>query len=194
MRFQSRAERFEHAAGCFSIRLPDDHGAETALECSILFDEFAVFLHRRRTDHLQFSPTKGGLEQICRIDCSLGTTRADDGVHLIDKQDDIAAAADLEQNIAHTLFKFASVFRARKQIRHIEAVEFFSAQRLRHIAAGKALRQRFDNSSLADAGLSDKRGIIFAAAAEHLHQLGKFRLAADDGIHLRSPVDHVVTV
>ena len=115
-------------------------------------------------------------------------------MHLVDEEDDVAAAADLLQNIAHALFKFAAVFCPGEQVRHVEAVELFAAQRLRHVAAGQPLGQRLDDGGLADAGLADEGGGVFAAAAEHLHQLGKFRLAADDGIHLRSPVDHVVTV
>ena len=194
VRFQPRTERFEHAAGRFFVRFPDGHGTEAALERSVLFDELAVFLHGRRADHLQFSPAKGGLEQIGRVDCALGAARADDGVHLVNKQNDVSAAADLDQDIAHALFELAAVFRAREQVRHVEAVELFPAQRLRYVAAGEPLGQRLDDGGLADAGLADERGIIFAAAAEHLHELGKLRLAADDGVHLRSPVDHVVTV
>ena len=115
-------------------------------------------------------------------------------MHLVNKQNDVSAAADLDQDIAHALFELAAVVRAREQVRQVEAVELFPAQRLRYVAAGEPLGQRLDDGGLADAGLADERGIIFAAAAEHLHELGKLRLAADDGVHLRSPVDHVVTV
>ena len=115
-------------------------------------------------------------------------------MHLVNKQNDVSAAADLNQDITHALFKLAAVFRAREQVRHVEAVELFPAQRLRHVSAGKALGQRFNDGGLADAGFADERGVILAAAAEHLHELGKLRLAADDGVHLRCPVDHVLTV
>ena len=194
MCLQAWTKRFKHTAGRLAVRFADDHGAEAAFKRGVLLNKFAVFLQCRRTDHLQLSPAKGRLEQIGRVDCALGAACADDGVHFVDKQDDAAAAADLDQDIAHALFKLAAVFRAREQVRHVEAVELFPAQRLRYVAAGEPLGQRLDDCGLADAGLADERGVILAAAAEHLHELGKLRLAAHDGVHLRCPVDHVVTV
>ena len=191
---EAGAQSLQHPAGGLAVRLADRHGTEAPLERGVLLDKFAVFLQRRRADHLQLSPAERGLEQVRRVDRALGAARADDGVHLVDKEDDVAAAADLLQDVAHALFKFAAVFCPGEQVRHVEAVELFAAQRLRHVAAGQPLGQRLDDGGLADTGLADERGVVFAAAAEHLHELRELRLTADDRIRLGGAVEHVFTV
>ena len=115
-------------------------------------------------------------------------------MHLIDEQDDVPAAADLHKDIAHALFKFAAVFGAGQQVRHVEAVELLPAQRLRHVARREPLRQRFDDGCLSDARLTDEGGVILPAAAEYLHELPQLRVPADDRVGLRGALDHVVAI
>ena len=52
------------------------------------------------------------LQEICRVDCSLGRTCADKRVHFIDKQDDILRTPQLCQNVTHPLLKLTAVFRS----------------------------------------------------------------------------------
>ena len=70
-------------------RLIDHHRLEAALERRILFDVFAVFVERRRADHVQLAAREHRLEQIARVHRALGLARADDGVQLVDEQDDL---------------------------------------------------------------------------------------------------------
>ena len=53
-----------------------------------------------------------------------------------------------------------------------------------HVAAMDALGEAFHDGGLADAGFTDQHGIVFGAAAEHLHDAADLVFAADDGVEL----------
>jgi hypothetical protein len=110
------------------------------------------------------------------------------------KEQDVAAAADLLQNVADALFKLAPVLGAREHARHIERKQPPAPQDLRHPARGQPLRQALDDGRLADARLADERGVILVLAAEDLHDHVDLLLAPDHGLGARGLLQHVVAV
>ena len=60
-------------------RLGDEDRLEAPLERGVLLDVLAVLDDGRRADALQLAAREGGLEQVGRIDGTLGCTRADEG-------------------------------------------------------------------------------------------------------------------
>ena len=63
---------------------------EPALQGRVLFNVLAVFVDGGGADDLQLAPGQGGLEDVGRVHRALGRAGADDGVHLVDEQDDVA--------------------------------------------------------------------------------------------------------
>ena len=115
---------------------------------------------------------------------AFGGAGADDGVQLVDEEDDVLRAADLVHHGLDALFKLAAVLRPGDHQREVERDDFLVAQQLRHVAAGDFLREPFDDGGLAHAGFADEHRIVFRAAAEHLDDALDFVLAADDGVDL----------
>ncbi len=69
-------------------RLTDLHRLEAAFQCGILFDIFAVFIERCRTDAVQLAACEHRLQQIAGIHRAVGLARADDRMQLINEQQD----------------------------------------------------------------------------------------------------------
>ena len=72
--------------------LGDGHGLEAALKRGVLFNVLAVFVERRRADDLDLAAGERGLEDVCGVHAALGVARADEIVHLVDDEDDVALA------------------------------------------------------------------------------------------------------
>ena len=70
--------------------LLDHHGLEAAFQRSILLDVFAVFIQGGGADAMQFATRQHRLEHVAGVHGPLGLAGPDDGVQLIDEQDDLA--------------------------------------------------------------------------------------------------------
>ena len=64
---------------------------EAALEGGVLLDVLAVLVQRGGADGLQLTAGQRRLEDAGRVDRAFGGARADEGVQLVDEQDDVAA-------------------------------------------------------------------------------------------------------
>ncbi|MCB5291517.1 hypothetical protein BJQ90_00943 [Arthrobacter sp. SO3] len=82
---------------------------ETALQRGILLDVFAVLVQRGGTDGLELTAGQHGLQNRGRIDGALGGTGTDQGVDFINEQDDVAAGADLLEDLLEALFEVTAV-------------------------------------------------------------------------------------
>ena len=70
---------------------------------------------------MQFTSRQRGLEQIGRIHRAIRFAGPDQGVHLVDEQDDAAfGRGHLLQHGLQPLLEFAAIFRASNQRAHIE--------------------------------------------------------------------------
>ena len=125
-----------------------------------------------------------GLDDVGRVHRAFGRTGADDGVQLVDEEDDVLGLADFLHHGLDPLLELAAVFRARDHEGEIERDDLLVAQQFRHVAGGDFLGEAFDDGGLAHAGFADEHGIVLGAAAENLDDALDFVLAADDGIEL----------
>ena len=145
--------------------LVNDDGLETPLERRILLNVQPILVERGGTDTVQLAAREHGFEQIARVHRTFGLAGADDGVELVDKEDD--PAIGLFHLIEHSLeafFEFAAVFRAGDERTHVQREDRLVLQALGHVAAEDALREALDDGGLAHAGLADQDGIVFRLA------------------------------
>ena len=175
----------EDGNGVLHRRLIDLHGLEAALKRGVLFDILAVLVERRRADAVQLAAGEHRLEQVAGVHAALGLAGADDGVQLIDEQQDAALAlAHFLEHGLEPLLEFAAVLCARDQRAHVERENGLVLQPLRHVAAHDALRQPFGDGRLADARLADEHGVVFRLAREDADDVADLLIAADDRVHL----------
>ena len=171
--------------GILHGRLGDEDRLEAPGERRILLDVLAVFVERGGADAVQLAARQRGFEQVAGIHGALGLAGADDGVQLVDEQDDLAALGlDLGQHGLEPLLELAAVFGAGDQRAHVERQQLLVLQALGHVALDDALRQAFGDGGLADAGLADQHGIVLGAPGQHLDGAADLLVAADDGIDL----------
>ena len=113
---------------------------------------------------MQLAARERRLQQIARIHRAFGLARADDGVQLVDEQNDVAALGfDFRENGFQAFLELAAIFRASNERAHVERQQLFVLQAFRHVALDDAQRQTFGDRRLADAGLADQHGVILRA-------------------------------
>jgi len=76
--------------GILDARLVDIDRLEAPGEGRVLLDIFLVFIERGRPDAVQFPACERRLEQIGGVHRALCLASADEGVHLVDEQNDAA--------------------------------------------------------------------------------------------------------
>ena len=91
--------------------LGDDDRLESAFQGGVFFDVLAVFVQRRRADGAQLAAGEGGLEQIAGVHRAFGLAGADDGVQLVDEENDLpVAAGDFLDDGFEAVLEFAAIF------------------------------------------------------------------------------------
>ena len=166
------------------VRLGDLDRLEATLQGRVLLDVLAVLVERRGADGLQLAAGQHGLEDARGVDRALGGTRTDERVDLVDEQDDVAARADLLEDLLQALLEVTAVARAGHERAQVERVELLVLERLGHVAAHDVLREALDDGRLADAGLADQHRVVLGAAGQHLHDPLDLLLAPDDRVEL----------
>ena len=163
----------------------DEHGLEAAFERGVLFDVLPVLVERRGADGVQLAAGEHRLQHLRRVHRSFGGAGADDGMELVDEEDDLAFGfGDLLQDGLEALLELAAVFRAGHQRPHVERKDLLVLQPFGDVTADDSLRETFDDGRLADAGLADEHRIVLGAARQHLNDSTDFFIAPDDRIEL----------
>ena len=144
----------------------------------------AILIQCGRTDCLQFTSSKHGLEDGGCIDCALCGTGTNEGVDLIDEQDDVSASFDFFEHLLEALLEISSITRASNKCTKIERVQLLSLQGLWHVVRCDGLSESLDDGSLANAGLTHEYGVVLGAARQHLHHAFGFSISSDHGIEL----------
>src|SRR5690606_37801529 len=175
-------QTLEDLDGVLERRLAHLDRLEAALQRGVLLDVLAVLLERGRTDRLQLTTGQHRLEDARRVDRTLGGTRADERVELVDEQDDVAEGLDLLEDLLQPLFEVTAVPRARDQRAEVQRVELLLLERLRHLALDDVLRQSLDDGRLTDTGLADQDRVVLGAARQHLHDALDLLVPADDRV------------
>ena len=74
-------------------RLADEHRLEAPLQRRVLLDMLAIFVERGRADAVQLAAGERRLQQVRGVHRAFAGAGADQGVHLVDEQDDVALGA-----------------------------------------------------------------------------------------------------
>ena len=102
-------------------RLVDEHRLEAPRQRRVLLDVLAVLVERGGADAVQLAARQRRLQQVGGIHRAVGLAGADEGVHLVDEQDDPALGGrHLLQHGLEPLLELAAVFRAGDQRAHVE--------------------------------------------------------------------------
>ena len=172
----------EDLNGVRDRRLLDDDLLEATLEGGVLFEVLAELVEGGGTDGLQFATGEHGLQNRRSVDRALGGTRPDEGVDLVDEEDDVAAGLDLLEHLLEALLEIAAVARTGDEGTEVERVELLVVEGLGHRVIGDRLGEPFDDRRLADTGLTDEDRIVLGTAAEDLHDPLGLAAAADDRV------------
>ncbi len=166
-------------------RLADEHRLEAPLQRRVLLDMLAIFVERGRADAVQLAARERRLEQVRRVHRAFGLSGADQRVHLVDEQDDVACGlAHLVEHALQPLLELAAIFRAGDQRADVEREQAFVLDPVGHVAVGDPQREALGDRGLADAGLADQHRIVLGPAGEHLDGAADFLVAADDRVEL----------
>ena len=166
-------------------RLVHQHRLEAALQRRVLLDVLAVLVQRGRADGVQLAARQHRLEHVAGVHGALGRARADDGVQLVDEQDDLPGrVGDLLEHGLEPLLELAAVLGAGDQRAHVQRDDALVLQPFGHVAAHDALRQPLDDGGLAHARLADEHRVVLGAPAEDLDDAADLLVAADDRVEL----------
>ena len=143
----------------------------------------AVFVIGGGADTAQMAFGEGGFEQVGGIHGAAGGAAcADDGVDFVDKQDGMLDLGQLFEYSLDAGFKVAAVFGAGQERAHIQRKHGGTGQRFGHIAVFQTISQALGQRSFAHAGLAHQKRVVFAAAAQGLHETLQLHGAADQRV------------
>ena len=180
----ARLERGQDLDRVLDARLLNIDGLEATLKGRILGEVLAELLGRGGTDNLESAAREHGLEHGARIDGALGRTGTDDGVHLVDKQDDVVGFGRLLDHVLEALLKLTAILGARDKTRQVERPDVLVHKVLGHVAGSDLLRQALDDGRLAHTGVTQDKRVVLGAARKDLHHALDFLFATDHGVEL----------
>ena len=181
------AEALEDENGVGDGRLFHLDRLEAALERRVLLQVLAVLLEGGGADGLQLAAGQHRLEDAGGVDRSLGRPGPDQGVDLVDEEDDVAACPDLFEDLLQPLLEVTAVARAGDEGTEIEGVEVLVGERVGNGPFNDLLGEALDDGRLADAGLADEHGVVLGAAGQHLHDPLDLCGPPDNGVELAFP-------
>ena len=185
--FVALLEAAEDGDGVFDVGLADVDDLETALEGGASFSMYLRYSLRVVAPMARRPPrASAGLSMLRGVHGAFGGAGADEGVELVDEEDDFAVRVfDLFEDGFEALFELAAKLGAGDHGGEVEGARRACLWRLSGTspdddAAGEA----FDDGGFADAGLADEDGVVFGAAGEDLDDAADLLVAADDGVEL----------
>ncbi len=165
--------------------LADEHRLEPAGQGRVLLDVLAVLIQRGGADAVQLAARQSGFQQVGGVHRPVALAGPDQGVHLVDEQDDRALGGrDLAEHGLQALLELAAIFRAGDQAAHVERQQLLVLQAFGHVALDDALGQTLDDGGLADPGLADQDGVVLGAARQDLDGAANLLIAADHRVDL----------
>jgi len=139
-------------------------------------------------DGAQLSAGERGLQHVGSIDGALGRAGADQGVQLVDEQDDLSLGVfDLFQNGFQAIFKFATILGSGEHRAQVERDDSLILENLGNIARDDALRQTLDDRRFAQRQVRQSARVVLGAAGKHLHHTPDFFVSSDDRIQFAAP-------
>ncbi len=172
--------------GVFHRWLVTIHFLKAALKGLVFLKVLLVLVQRGCANRAELAAGKGGLQDIGGIHRAIATAaRADERVDFIDEEDDFAVAfGHFFYHAFEALFKLAFVLRAGNELAHVEGVDDFGFQVIRHVAIDDAVCEAFNNGRLTYAGLAYENRVILRAAGKNVQRAADFLVAANDRVKL----------
>ena len=134
---------------------------------------------------MQFAAGQHRLEQVAGIHRAVSLASTDDGVQLINKEDDLALGLlDLVQDALQAFLKLAAVLGTRDQRPHIQTEHGTVLQIFGNITAHDTLGKALGNGSLADTGLADQHRVVLALTGKDADHIADLGVTADDRVQL----------
>ena len=169
-----------------TVGLADEHRLEAPRQRRVLLDVLAVLVERGGADAVQLAARQRRLQHVGGVHRALGLAGADQGVQLVDEQDDVALGRRRSPSArpsAAPRTRRGYLAPATSAPRSSDS-SCLSLQRFRHVAVDDAQRQALDDGGLADAGLADQHRVVLGAARQHLDGAADLLVAADHRIEL----------
>ena len=146
---------------------------------------FPIFVECGGADSSQLAARQGRLEHVGGVHGAFSGAGANQGVQLVDEQDDLALGfGDFLEQGFEAVFKFAAIFGTGHHGGQVQGHDALGLEHFGDVAGHNALGQPFDYGRFADAGLADQDGIILGTARQDLHYAADFHVAADYRIEL----------
>ena len=180
----ARLERGQDLDRVLDARLLDIDGLEATLEGRVLGEVLAELLGRGGTDDLESTACENGLEHGARVDGALGRAGTDDGVHLVDKQDNVVGFGRLLDHVLEALLKLTAILGTRDKTRQVERPDILVHEVLGHVAGCNLLSQALDDGRLAHAGVAQNERVVLGAARKNFHHTLDFLFATNYRVEL----------
>ena len=120
-------------------------------------------------DAVELTAGEHRLEHVAGVHRALGRAGADDGVQLVDEQQDAPfAGLDLLEHRLEPLLELAPVLRARHERAHVEREDRPVLEAFGDVAADDPLGEPLDDRGLADAGVADQHRVVLRLARQDL--------------------------
>ena len=158
------AHTLENLHGEVLGRLVHLNWLEAAFQCGVLLNVLAVLVQGGGTDGLQLAASQHRLQDGCSVDSALCGTGTDEGVNLVNEQDNVAAGANLLEHLLEAFLKVTAVPGSRDQGSQIQGVQVLIFESFGDIAVYDGLRQALNDGGFADTGFTDKHGVVLGAA------------------------------
>ena len=134
---------------------------------------------------MEFAAREHGFQQISRVHRAVRLARADDGVQLVDEQNDAALALfHFREHRLQTLLEFAPEFRPRNQRAYIQRKHLAVFEGIGDVPPHDTDRQTFRDRRFADARFADQHGVVLRLTRKNADDVSYFLVPADHGIYL----------
>jgi len=184
MNFVRALQTPQYRNGILGGRLGDEHALKPSRQRRVLLD-MTIFVQRRRAHELQFSPRQRRLEHVGHIHRSFSLAGADDGMKLVDEQDDLALAhLDVLQYRPETFLELSAIHGPRYEPGEIEGDDALVLHGFGNLSGHDALRQTLGDRRLAHARFSDQYRIILRASRQYLQSSSYLVVSTDHRIQL----------
>ena len=181
MFFERRGNAAHHRDGLLLIGLVDLDDLEAAGQRRVLLEVFLVFGESGGGDGAQGAAGQRGFEQVRGVAGAGGAAGADQGMGLVDEQDDgLGRGLHLIDDLAEAVLEFALHRGAGLEQADIEHPQADVLEHRGDVAAGDAQGEAFDDGGFADAGLAGEDRVVLAAAHQHVDDLADFVVASGD--------------
>src|SRR5699024_4160145 len=154
-------------------------GLETPFQGGVLLDVLAVLVDGGRADDVQLPAGQRGFEHVPGAGGTFGGPRADDGVELVDEdQQFLGVAADLLDDLVEALFEISPVAGTGDHTGQIQLHQSASTQDLGDVVVEDALGDPLHDRGLAHTGVTGEHGVVLTASGQDLDALLDLVVAA----------------